>query len=638
MDLPALDYINANGTLTPSGIELRNNTRQLLAVAFWVAHTPDNMPEAPIYVRGVHSVASPVSNATAQFTNKDAVMIEFDADSAPNFTYSGATIAEAANPLLWWTLECKTSAFMITPCLSTSLFSNAGWFKAKYGLCGTTINNACGIQAPTSMGCLYVEGGLLVQLSFMLQSDSMAFCDSVTSAPGMTYFLANFRTTGYLPCNAIMSVADDSTQRTAYFSCFGFVSVEGQVATLIPDLCCTTPLHGWVTITVSSATTSCSAAGTGLMAAIMLSVTEGITQGMQHPTDVVCYDGVGGLQIVLRFGLESDSMALYDLVSSAPGMNYFVDNSNAMGDLLCSTTISVVDSTRWVAADFSCFPIPGQVSTILPDLCCTAPPLPSFVTLYFSSAGSSCAANSTAIMAAITLSVDSTQGIQAPTSMSMACSDVSGDISIGVSFMLQSNAMAFYDSVTSAPGMTYFIDNNRATGNPPCNTFILVFEDFSQRTARFDCFPIPGQASTILPGMCCTVPPLPSFVRMFFSSAGISCAANSTAIMAAITLSVDSTQGIQAPTSMSMACSDVSGDISIGVFFMLQSNAMAFYDSVTSAPGMTYFIDNNRATGDLPCNTFILVFEDFSQRNARFDCFPIPGQVSTTLPGMCCTA
>ncbi|KAG1666006.1 hypothetical protein FOA52_010916 [Chlamydomonas sp. UWO 241] len=47
MDLPALDYINANGTLTPSGIELRNNTRQLLAVAFWVAHTFDNTPGPP---------------------------------------------------------------------------------------------------------------------------------------------------------------------------------------------------------------------------------------------------------------------------------------------------------------------------------------------------------------------------------------------------------------------------------------------------------------------------------------------------------------------------------------------------------------------------------------------------------------
>ncbi|KAG1666190.1 hypothetical protein FOA52_012037 [Chlamydomonas sp. UWO 241] len=146
MDLSARDYIYANGTLTPSGIELRSNTRELLAVVFWVAHTPDNTPEAPIYVRGVHTVASLASNATTHFTNGDAVMIEFDADAAPNFTYRGASIAEAANPLLWWTLECKTAAFMMpSPCLSPSLFSNAGWFKAKYGLCveGTTNNNAC---------------------------------------------------------------------------------------------------------------------------------------------------------------------------------------------------------------------------------------------------------------------------------------------------------------------------------------------------------------------------------------------------------------------------------------------------------------------------------------------------------------
>ncbi|KAG1657465.1 hypothetical protein FOA52_003001 [Chlamydomonas sp. UWO 241] len=122
IDLPASDYINANGTLTRSDIELRSNSRELLAVAFWVAHTPDNTPKAPIFVRGVHSVASPASNATAHFKNGDAVLVEFNASAAPNFTYSGASIAEAANPLLWWTLKCKASAVFITLCLSTSLF------------------------------------------------------------------------------------------------------------------------------------------------------------------------------------------------------------------------------------------------------------------------------------------------------------------------------------------------------------------------------------------------------------------------------------------------------------------------------------------------------------------------------------
>ncbi|KAG1660743.1 hypothetical protein FOA52_010617 [Chlamydomonas sp. UWO 241] len=145
MDLAARDYIYANGTLTPSGIDLRSNTRELLAVAFWVAHAPDNTPEAPIYVRGVHSVASRASNATAHFINEDAVLVTFDADAAPNFTYSGAPISEAANPLLLWTLECKASVVMIAPCLSSSLFTNAGWFTTKYGLCveGTANNNAC---------------------------------------------------------------------------------------------------------------------------------------------------------------------------------------------------------------------------------------------------------------------------------------------------------------------------------------------------------------------------------------------------------------------------------------------------------------------------------------------------------------
>ncbi|KAG1659401.1 hypothetical protein FOA52_004403 [Chlamydomonas sp. UWO 241] len=145
MDLPASDYLNANETLTPSRIELCSNTRKLLAVAFWVAHTLDNKPDAPIYVRGVHSVASSASNATAHFTNGDAVLIEFDASAALNFTYSGASIAEAANSLLWWTLECNASAVFITPCLSSSLFTNTGWFKTKFGLCveGTPNKEAC---------------------------------------------------------------------------------------------------------------------------------------------------------------------------------------------------------------------------------------------------------------------------------------------------------------------------------------------------------------------------------------------------------------------------------------------------------------------------------------------------------------
>ncbi|KAG1666623.1 hypothetical protein FOA52_005832 [Chlamydomonas sp. UWO 241] len=190
MDLAARDYINVNGTLTPSGSELQRNTRELLAVAFWVAHAPDNTPEAPIYVRDVRSVASGASNATAHFANENivlfefdageqplsrrvsglefkvlglrapfcvrdvrsvasgasnatahfkneqAVLFEFDADAAPNFTYSGAAAVEAANPLLWWTLECETSALFPTPCLSSSLFTNAGWFKTAYGLWG----------------------------------------------------------------------------------------------------------------------------------------------------------------------------------------------------------------------------------------------------------------------------------------------------------------------------------------------------------------------------------------------------------------------------------------------------------------------------------------------------------------------
>jgi hypothetical protein len=50
-----------------------------------VAHDPDNTPEAPIYVRGMRRVASNASNATAHFTNADAVLIEFDAGARTVF-------------------------------------------------------------------------------------------------------------------------------------------------------------------------------------------------------------------------------------------------------------------------------------------------------------------------------------------------------------------------------------------------------------------------------------------------------------------------------------------------------------------------------------------------------------------------
>ncbi|KAG1668073.1 hypothetical protein FOA52_010483 [Chlamydomonas sp. UWO 241] len=139
IDLPASDIINANGTLTPSGIELRSSTRELLAVAFWVAHTPDNTPAAPIYVRGVHSVASPASKATAHFTNRDAVLIEFDASAAPNFTYSGASIAEAANPLLWLHIKRRLRRWA-TP---TDFFTATSWKHAGLRPCDPPVRRVC---------------------------------------------------------------------------------------------------------------------------------------------------------------------------------------------------------------------------------------------------------------------------------------------------------------------------------------------------------------------------------------------------------------------------------------------------------------------------------------------------------------
>ncbi|KAG1667575.1 hypothetical protein FOA52_014656 [Chlamydomonas sp. UWO 241] len=111
------------------------------------------------------------------------------------------------------------------------------------------------------------------------------------------------------------------------------------------------------------------------------------------------------------------------------------------------------------------------------------------------------------IPACTVVSVSITQGIANPTGM--VCTNVAGGLVIQISFMLQSDSMAFYNSITSSPGMTFFIFNARATDDLPCNAVIGVV-DSTQRTAQFSCTPIPGQVATILPVLCCTASPSPS--------------------------------------------------------------------------------------------------------------------------------
>ncbi|KAG1674024.1 hypothetical protein FOA52_000330 [Chlamydomonas sp. UWO 241] len=92
-----------------------------------------------------------------------------------------------------------------------------------------------GIQAPTGMVCTNVQGGLVIQVGFSAMTDSTAFYNSITTTPGMTFFIFNARAANSLPCNAIIGVID-STQRTSQFSC---VPIAGQVSTILPVLCCT---------------------------------------------------------------------------------------------------------------------------------------------------------------------------------------------------------------------------------------------------------------------------------------------------------------------------------------------------------------------------------------------------------------
>ncbi|KAG1674032.1 hypothetical protein FOA52_000338 [Chlamydomonas sp. UWO 241] len=134
------------------------------------------------------------------------------------------------------------------------------------------------------------------------------------------------------------------------------------------------------------------------------------------------------------------------------------------------------------------------------------PPPAGSVSMIVNSPGANCAADSVGLMASIQISVDITQGIQAP--LAMVCTDVSGGLVLQISFLLQSDSMAFFDSVTSTPGMTFFIFNARAANSLPCNAIIGVV-DSTQRTAQFSCTAIPGQPHPPRPVPTPTPTPVP---------------------------------------------------------------------------------------------------------------------------------
>jgi hypothetical protein len=90
------------------------------------------------------------------------------------------------------------------------------------------------IDDPSGMVCTDVTGGLVIQVSFTKQSDSMAFYDSLTTRSGMNFWILDARAAWqwYLPDNAIVGVVD-STQRISQFSC---MPIPGQVVTILPLL------------------------------------------------------------------------------------------------------------------------------------------------------------------------------------------------------------------------------------------------------------------------------------------------------------------------------------------------------------------------------------------------------------------
>ncbi|KAG1677216.1 hypothetical protein FOA52_013414 [Chlamydomonas sp. UWO 241] len=101
-----------------------------------------------------------------------------------------------------------------------------------------------------------------------------------------------------------------------------------------------------------------------------------ITQGISDPIGMVCTNVQGGLVLQVSFTAQSDSTTFYNSLTSNAGINFFIFNARATNDLPCNAILGVVDSTQRTT-QFSCTAIPGQVSVIIPRLCCTASPSPS---------------------------------------------------------------------------------------------------------------------------------------------------------------------------------------------------------------------------------------------------------------------
>jgi len=89
--------------------------------------------------------------------------------------------------------------------------------------------------APLTKSCANVAGGVVMSVTFNLQSDADRFFTTLTSNAGMNFFIFTAAAGGGLPCGAVLGVVS-STQQTATFSCQPLL---GQTSTITPSLCCT---------------------------------------------------------------------------------------------------------------------------------------------------------------------------------------------------------------------------------------------------------------------------------------------------------------------------------------------------------------------------------------------------------------
>ncbi|KAG1676822.1 hypothetical protein FOA52_010331 [Chlamydomonas sp. UWO 241] len=99
----------------------------------------------------------------------------------------------------------------------------------------TSVDTSRGASGPTGMACADVPGGLVLQVEFALQPDADALYNSLATTSGMIFWIANARSTSYLPCDTTALVFLNQTSLSR-FSC---TSQLGLATTSIPALCCT---------------------------------------------------------------------------------------------------------------------------------------------------------------------------------------------------------------------------------------------------------------------------------------------------------------------------------------------------------------------------------------------------------------